>query len=70
MLTLFQLHHLPLNEQAQYVLDNGDFYATNIEKEQSINLYSLGNLSAEVIYNEETNTIVEVRFKESNVTDL
>jgi hypothetical protein len=70
MLTIFQLQHLPLNEQAQYVWDNGDFYATKLEKEQSINLYSLGNLSAEVVYNEETNTIVEVRFKEANVTDL
>jgi hypothetical protein len=69
MLTIFQLQHLPLNEQAQYVWDNGEFAVTKHGKGYSTNLYWLGSFYAEVICNEKTNAIVELVFKEANIND-
>ncbi len=64
MLTIFQLRHVSLNEQLQYVWDNGEFAVTKIEKDHRVNLYWMGSFYAEVVYSDETDTIVEVRFKD------
>ncbi len=69
MLTTFQLRHMSLDEQVQYVLDNGEFAVTKLEKEYSVNMYWMGSFYAEVVYNEETNAIVEVVFKEGSIDD-
>lgn len=66
----FLLQHLSLNVQAQCFWDNGDFYAIKLEKDHSISMYSLGSLSAEFIYDNETNIIVEVRFTAVSINDL
>ena len=69
MLTIFQLQHMPSNEQAQYVWDNGEFAVTRLEKDHNINLYWMGSFYAEVKYDEEINAIVEVKFKEGSINE-
>jgi hypothetical protein len=69
MLTIFQLRHLPLQEQVQYVLDNGEFTVSKKRKDHMANLYWIGSFYAEIIYSDQTNTITEVVFKEANIND-
>jgi hypothetical protein len=69
MLTIFQLQHLPLNEQIQYVLDNGEFLATRIKEDCVINLYWIGSIHAKVILGDETDNIIEILFSEESVND-
>ena len=60
---------MSLNEQVQYVWDNGEFAVSKFEKDYSVNLYWMGSFYAEVIHNDETNVIVEVVFKETSIND-
>jgi hypothetical protein len=66
MLTIFQLQHLPLHEQLQYVLDNGEFLATQIEEDYIANLYWIGSIHAKVVYGDKTDDITEVIFNEES----
>ncbi|QHT66691.1 hypothetical protein GXP67_08475 [Rhodocytophaga rosea] len=69
MLTLFQLQHLPLQEQTQYVLEHGDFFATQIKEDFVANLYWINNIHAKLIFSDETDEIIEVIFNEDSVND-
>jgi len=69
MLTLFQLQHLPLQEQVQYVMDNGEFFITQVEKDYIANLYWIGSIHAKIIYSTETDQISQVIFNEESFYD-
>lgn len=69
MLTIFQLQHLPLHDQVQYVLENGEFLATQIKEDCIINLYWVGSVHAKVFLGDEADSYVEVIFSEESFTD-
>lgn len=65
MHSIYQFQQFPLNEQAQYVWDNGQFVESRTENDFSSNLYWMGNFYVEIVYNNSMNSIVEVVFKEA-----
>jgi len=64
MYTIFQLRHLSLHDQVQYVLYNGEFMHTIIEGDYVANLYWLGGFYAEMVLGEVDDEIAAVVFKE------
>jgi len=65
MLTIFQLRHLPLEEQAHYVWDHGEYSDKKVELMYTVASYWLGSFWAEVVYNNISNEIEEILFKEA-----
>jgi hypothetical protein len=60
MLSMVELRFLSLNERAKYVWNNGRFITSRITGIYRTNVYWLGYYYVEVVYNSESNQIVDV----------
>jgi hypothetical protein len=60
MLSKLELRFLTLSERAQYVWDYGQYVSSRSEGYHKIHLYLLGSYYVDVIYNADSNRIVDV----------
>ena len=60
-LGIYEYNIMPLNEQADYLWDNGTFLANRVKGTMKIQLHSLSNFYVEVFYKSKENKIIELK---------